>query len=149
MNKLTTVLVPVVASTALILAAAGTAAAVPTDVTFTITGGALSITAPVTSTLPTAASSPAAQDIAGPLGDVTVSDLRGTAVGWVASVISTAFTPVTVPAIPATAVDYTATTATVTGLATVVAASRTGIVGVGPVQTATATGSTRRPGTPP
>lgn len=133
------VITPLVASATLLLLAAGPAFAADTDATFTITGGALAITAP-TGTVPlgTAAASPSAQDIGAALGDVTVTDGRGGVAGWVASVISTAFTPpAPAVAVPATAVVYDTPAATVAGTATVTAQDANGPIGVMPVQTAT------------
>ena len=48
--------------------------------------------------------------ISGPLGQVQVTDARSAAAGsgWIASVISTAFTPPAGPAIPASNVSYSA-----------------------------------------
>ncbi|MHA6784272.1 hypothetical protein ACVGOW_25240 [Pseudonocardia saturnea] len=142
MAKATAILATVVASTALLLAAAGTASAdvtVPTPLTFQITGGALAITAPAGPvSLGSAQTSPLAQDISSPLGNVTVTDLRGGVAGWVASAISTAFTAAApTPAVPASALDYTTPAATVTGPATVTPSSAVGLAGANVVQTAT------------
>jgi hypothetical protein len=135
----TRIITPIVASAALVLLCAGPAFAADTDATFTITGGALAITAP-TATVPlgTAAASPGTQDIGAALGNVTVTDGRGGVAGWVASVISTAFTPpAPAIAVTASAVLYATPAATVTGTATVTAQNANGPIGVMPVQTAT------------
>lgn len=141
MARTTAILVPVVACAALLLTSAGTASAavtVPTPLTFEITAGALSITAPAGPvSLGSVASSPLDQVITAPLGNVTVSDLRGGVAAWVAQVISTAFTPPAAPAVPASALDYTTPAATVTGPATVTPTSAVGLAGQNPVQTAT------------
>jgi hypothetical protein len=77
--------------------------------------------------------------ISGPLGQVQVSDARSAAAGssWVASVISTAFTPPAGPAIAASAVSYTAGTITKVGTATYVANDPPNLTGVSPAVTAT------------
>lgn len=132
------IITPILASAALLVFGAGPAMAA-TDATFTITGGSLAITAPTTLVpLGTAAANPGAHDITGALGEVTVTDGRGGVAGWVASVISTAFTPpAPAVAVAASAVLYTTPTATVTGTSTVTAQNANGPTGVMPVQTAT------------
>lgn len=84
----------VLASAGLVVALASPASAATsgdTTTTFTLTGGALSITAPASASLgsvATGASTTSAQ-----LGSVTVTDARGALLGaWTASVASTAFT---------------------------------------------------------
>jgi hypothetical protein len=133
------IIAPLVASAALLVLGAGPAMADPTDATFTITGGALAITAPVgTVALGTIAASAGTQNVGAALGNVTVTDGRGGVAGWVASVISTAFTPAApAVAVTASAVDYTTPAATVTGTSTVTAQNANGPIGVMPVQTAT------------
>ena len=68
-------------------------------------GGALNV-----ADLGTQANSVSAGTISGPLGQVQVTDARSAAAGsgWIASVISTAFTPPAGPAIPASNVSYSA-----------------------------------------
>lgn len=111
----------------MLLAAAGLAllTAVPADaatttVTFTLTGGALTITAPATANLGSAAVGTAT--LSGSLGAVTVTDARGALLGtWTASVISTDFTTgggTPNETVPATAVNYASLVATTTGTAT-------------------------------
>jgi hypothetical protein len=106
-----------------VLAAAGLAllTAVPADaatttVTFTLTGGALTITAPATANLGTAAVGTAT--LSGSLGAVTVTDARGAPLGtWTASVFSTNFTTgggTANETIAATAVNYASLSATST-----------------------------------
>jgi hypothetical protein len=125
--------------------ALATLAAVPagaaTPATFTLTAGALSISAPTASvSLGTQVASPAASTITGSLGVVTVTDQRGGTTAWTASVISTAFTPLVGPADPASNVSYGAGTITVsaTVVATPVAASD--LTGVSTVVTGASTG---------
>ncbi|HUX69953.1 MAG TPA: hypothetical protein VMV41_05545 [Cellulomonadaceae bacterium] len=74
-----------------------------------------------------------------PLGVVRVSDARSAAAGagWVASVISTAFTPAAGPTIAASLVSYTAGTITKTGTATYTANDPGDLTGVSPAVTAT------------
>jgi hypothetical protein len=118
------------ASAALLLACLATAAsAMPawaatsggTTAAFTLTGGTLSITVP---TVPVSfGSSPeavAAQVISGSLGQVQVNDARDAAAGsgWVATVISAAFTPLTGTAIAASTVSYSVGAITKVGTAT-------------------------------
>src|SRR6478672_7419515 len=92
-----------------------------TTATITVTGGALSITVPADAgNLGTQANSVLGGTISGPLGQVQVTDARSAAAGsgWIASVISTAFTPPSGPAIAASAVSYTAGPITKVGTAT-------------------------------
>ena len=72
------------------------ASADTTDVTITITGGALAISAPNDSvSLGEAASGDTARTIGGNLGTVEVTDARSLATGsWAATVDSTAFSPI-------------------------------------------------------
>ncbi|MDX6482894.1 MAG: hypothetical protein QOE95_665, partial [Gaiellaceae bacterium] len=80
-----------------------------TPASFNLTAGGLSISAPTTSvSLGTQAVSNTSSTISGSLGVVTVSDQRGGATTWVASVTSTAFTPPSGPADPASNVSYAA-----------------------------------------
>jgi hypothetical protein len=108
--------------------------------TLTVTGGVLSLTAPsAIASLGSRANTVGGGTISGTLGQVQVSDARSSAAGsgWVASVISTAFTPTTGPAIPATGIGYTAGTITQVGTATYTANNPSNIVAVSPVVTAT------------
>ena len=82
-----------------------------TTATVTVLGGALSITVPpIAGNLGTRANTVTGGIISGALGQVVVSDARSSAAGsgWVASVISTAFTPGAGLAIAASAVGYAA-----------------------------------------
>ena len=94
---------------------APSASALPgeTSASITVTGGTLSITVPTTGgNLGTRANSVLGGTISGPLGVVQVNDARSAAAGsgWVVSVISTAFTPPSGPAIAASAVAYSGRT---------------------------------------
>jgi hypothetical protein len=80
--------------------------------------------------------------ISGQLGDVTVTDQRGGATTWVTSVIVTAFTPTTGPAvtaIPASAVAYSVGTITQSGVTTAKPAT-TDLTGISPVVNGSSTG---------
>jgi hypothetical protein len=132
----------IVAAGALSLSLVPPAAAVPggTTATITVQGGSLSITVPAAAgNLGTAINSVGGEVVTGSLGIVQVSDARSAAAGsgWVASVISTAFTPPAGPAIAASAVGYTAGTITKTGTATYTANDPPDLTGVSPAITAT------------
>jgi hypothetical protein len=111
-----------------------------TTATVTVTGGDLSITVPTDAgTLGTLANTVGGGTISHLLGQVQVNDARSAAAGsgWVASVISTAFTPPAGPTIAASAVGYTAGTITKTGTATYTANNPGNLTGVVPAVTAT------------
>lgn len=111
-----------------------------TTATITVLGGALSITVtPAAGNLGTATNTVGGETISGPLGPVQVLDARNAIAGsgWVASVISTAFTPLSGPAIPASAVGYTAGTITKVGTATFTANDPGNLTGLAPAVTAT------------
>jgi hypothetical protein len=76
--------------------------------------------------------------ISGLLGQVQVEDARSAAAGsgWVATVISTAFTPPAGPTIAASAVGYTAGTITMVGTATYLANNPANLTAVIPAVTA-------------
>jgi hypothetical protein len=108
--------------------------------TITITAGSLSITVPADAgNLSTKAETVAADMVSGSLGQVQVNDARNAVAGsgWVASVISSAFTPPAGPAIAASAVGYTAGTITKVGTATYTANNPPNLTGVAPAVTAT------------
>ncbi|MDQ1699007.1 MAG: hypothetical protein QOG34_870 [Frankiaceae bacterium] len=110
--------------------------------TITVTGGSLSITVPTDAgNLGTRANSVGGGTISGALGTVQVSDARNAAAGsgWVASVISTAFTPPAIvgPAIAASAVAYTVGPITKVGTATYTPNDPSNLSGVAPALTAT------------
>jgi hypothetical protein len=116
------------------------AAAEPTSATLSVTGGALTMTVPADAgSLGSRANAVGGGTISGPLGEVQVNDARSAAAGsgWVASVISTAFTPPSGPAIPASAVGYTAGTIAKVGTATYTANNPSNLTGVAPAITAT------------
>jgi hypothetical protein len=118
---------------AALYAASGTPASATSNASFTLTSGALSISAPTALvSLGTQDVSNVSSTITGSLGAVTVSDLRGGVTTWTASVISTAFTPPAGPADPASNVSYSAGTITQTGVvATAIPASNlTGVTTV-------------------
>jgi len=122
------------------IAAPATAAPGVTTATITVQGGALSITVPTDAgNLGTSVNNVGGETITGSLGQVQVNDARSAAAGsgWVASVISSAFTPPAGPAIPASAVGYTAGPITKTGTATYTANNPTNLTGVAPAVTAT------------
>ena len=119
------------------------AAAGDTTATITVTGGSLSITVPVDAgSLGTTADTVGGSSISGHLGEVQVLDARSAVAGsdWVASVISTAFTPAAGPTIAASAVGYAAGTITKVGTATYTANDPGDLTGV--VSAVTATGIT-------
>lgn len=124
----------------LALCLAGPALAAETSATVTVTGGALSISVPVTAgNLGTRENTVLGGTISGPLGVVQVSDARAAAAGsgWVATVISTAFTPPSGPTIGAAAVGYTAGAIEKVGTATFTANNPANLTGVVPAVTAT------------
>ena len=108
--------------------------------TVTVQGGALSITVPTDAgNLGTRVNTVPGGTISGPLGAVQVSDARSAAAGsgWVATVISTAFTPPAGPTIAASAVSYTAGPITKVGTATYTANNPGNLTGVSSAVTAT------------
>jgi hypothetical protein len=116
------------------------ASADPTGATITIETGFLSMTVPTDAgNLGTRTNTVGGGTISGPLGQVQVTDARSAAAGsgWVASVISSAFTPPAGPAIPASAVSYVAGTITKVGTATYTANNPGNLTGVSPAVTAT------------
>lgn len=111
-----------------------------TTATVTIQGGFLSITVPTDAgNLGTRTNTVAGGTISGSLGPVQVNDARSAAAGsgWVASVISTAFTPTAGPTIAASAIGYTAGPITKVGTATYTANDPSNLTGVSPGVTAT------------
>lgn len=116
------------------------AVASTTTATVEITGGSLSISAPADAgSLGTTTNTVQGTVISGPLGQVEVNDARSAAAGsgWVASVISTAFTPSAGPTIAASAVGYTVNAITQVGTATYTANDPTDLTGASPAVTAT------------
>jgi hypothetical protein len=124
-------------ATALVTAPASAA----TPASFDITGGALSISAPIASvSLGTQVASTSSFVISGPLGTISVVDDRGGATSWAVSVISTAFTPSAGPAVPASDVSYATGAFTTSGAATPVGTNSSDLTGVTSVVSATSTG---------
>jgi hypothetical protein len=111
-----------------------------TTASVTVTGGTLTISAPPDAgSLGSIANSVSGGTISGTLGEVQVSDARSAAAGsgWVASVISSAFTPSSGPTIAASFVGYTAGTITKVGTATYTANDPANLTGVSAAVTAT------------
>ena len=134
-----------IASAVVLLAAATFLTAVPvgaiTPATFTLTAGALSISAPTAGvSLGSQLASTASSTISGSLGVVTVTDQRGGATTWTASTISSAFTPPAGPADPASNVSYAAGTITVSANVVATPVAATDLTGVSPVVTGASTG---------
>jgi hypothetical protein len=123
---------------------AGTAtlsAGAATPASFTLTAGALSISAPTGSvSLGSQIASTTSTTISGPLGVVTVSDQRGGSTSWTASVISTAFTPTAGPADPASNVSYSSGGITASAGVTATAVAAGDLTGVVSVVTGASTG---------
>jgi hypothetical protein len=122
------------------LVLAGPVSAAETSATVTVTGGALSMTVPVSAgNLGTRQNTVVGGTISGQLGEVQVNDARAAAAGsgWVATVISTAFTPSEGPTIGAAAVGYTVGAITKVGTATFTANNPANLTGVVPAVTAT------------
>ena len=112
-----------------------------TPATFTLTAGALSISAPTASvSLGSQVASPSSSTITGSLGVVTVTDQRGGATNWTTSVISTAFTPPSGPADPAANLSYAAGPITDSATIVATAVAATDLTGVSTVVTGASTG---------
>ena len=130
-----------VSTVATLAAATSLPAGAATPATFELTAGGLSISAPTGSvTLGSQLASNSSSTITGSLGVVTVSDQRGGATTWVASVISTAFTPPAGPADPASNVSYAAGTITLSANVTAAAVPGVNLTGVTTVVNGTSTG---------
>ena len=109
--------------------------------TFTLTAGALSISAPTAGvSLGSQVASTTSSTISGSLGVVTVTDQRGGTTTWTASAISTAFTPTVGPADPASNVSYGAGTVTVSATVVATAVAAADLNGVSTVVTGASTG---------
>jgi hypothetical protein len=122
-------------------AVAGLPAGAATPATFTLTAGALSISAPTGSvSLGSQVAATSSSTITGSLGVVTVSDQRGGPTSWTASVISTAFTPTAGPADPASNVSYGAGSITQSATVVATAVAAPDLTGVATVVTGTSTG---------
>ena len=128
-------------SFAMLAATCVLSAAASTPATFTLTAGALSISAPTGSvSLGSQVASTSSSTISGSLGAITVSDQRGGATTWTASVISTAFTPPAGPADPASNVSYAAGVVTTSATVVATAVPAPDLTGVSTVVTAASTG---------
>jgi hypothetical protein len=125
-------------------AAAALPAGATTPASFTLTAGALSISAPTGSvSLGSQVAASGSSTISGQLGTVTVSDQRGGPTTWIASVISTSFvqTPDNAgPADPASNVSYAVGTIAFTGTAGGAAVAAPNLTGVSPVVNGTTAG---------
>jgi hypothetical protein len=122
-------------------AAAALPAGADTTASFTLTAGALSISAPAGSvSLGTQVAATGATTVSGSLGAVTVSDQRGGTTSWTASVISTAFTPTAGPADPASNVSYAAGAVTASALVTPTVSAASDLTGVSTVVSGASTG---------
>jgi hypothetical protein len=131
----------VAAALPLLLISTGSVSAGTSDATITIEGGSLSITVPSeTVDLGTFVNVVGGGSVTGQLGEVTVSDARSAPAGsgWVASAISTAFTPPSGSALAASVVEYAVGTMTQVGTATYESHDREDMTAVAPVITATA-----------
>jgi hypothetical protein len=110
-----------------------------TPVVVTVSGGTLSITAPVASVLlGNQVDTVAGGTVSGLLGPVQVLDARSAAAGsgWIATVISTALTPTAGPTIGAALIGYTAGSITKVGTATFYANNPPDLTGVAAAVTA-------------
>jgi hypothetical protein len=117
------------------------AATAGTPATFTLTAGALSISAPVGPvSLGTQLAATAVSTMTGSLGVVTVSDQRGGTTTWTASVISGAFTPSGGPADPATNLSYAAGPITASAYVVATAVPATDLSGESTVVTGASSG---------
>ncbi len=131
--------VVVIGSTVTIVTSLPATAATPAS--FTLTSGSLSISAPTAGvSLGSQVAATDSSTIAGPLGTVTVTDQRGGATTWTASVISTAFTPPAGPADPAVNVSYQPGTIAASGAVVATAVPAADLTGVSTVVTGTSTG---------
>ncbi len=102
-----------------LVALAPTAHAADTTTTFSLTAGGLSVSAPSSAALSSAATG--STTLSGSLGTVQVTDARGGTAGWSASATSSSFTGTGLSVIANSAVDYSTGLATTSG--TVVATS--------------------------
>jgi hypothetical protein len=123
------------------LAMTGTPAAAVTPMSFTLTAGALSISAPTLSvSLGSEVSSTTASSISGTIGVVTVTDQRGGVTTWTTSAIASAFTPSSGPADPASNVSYVAGPITVSSTVVATGVTANDLTGVSTVVTGASTG---------
>jgi hypothetical protein len=112
-----------------------------TPMSVTITGGSLSITVPsATANMGSHQNQVAGETVSGPLGEVRVDDARNAVAGsgWIATVIATALTPPSGPAIAASALSYSTGIVTKVGTATYTSNDPADLTAVNAVVTATA-----------
>jgi hypothetical protein len=134
-------LVVIAGASAAFAAGSAAPAQATTATTFTLTAGALSISAPTGSvSLGSQVAATNASTISGTLGTVTVLDQRGGTTTWTATVISTAFTPPAGPADPASNVSYAAGVITASPTVTATALGASDLTGVTSVVTGASTG---------
>jgi hypothetical protein len=136
-----TIVLPLIASGLGVLFMAAPASAADTAdtvVTFAITGGGLSISAPTgTVAITPVTASASAQTVNTDLGNVVVTDLRGATTGWVATVKAADFVNGSIT-VPAAAAAYTSANATVGGTVSIAHTDRTPMATtLATVQTAT------------
>ena len=108
----------------------------------TVTGGFLSITVPSASAdMGSFQNEVAGESASASIGVVQVDDARsaGAGAGWVATVISTAFTPAAGPTIAASALSYSAGLVSKVGTATYVDNDPSDLTGVSAAVTASVT----------
>jgi hypothetical protein len=118
-----------------------TPASAITPMSFTLTAGALSISAPtLIAALGSEVSSTTSSSISGSLGVVTVTDQRGGVTTWTTSAIATAFTPSGGPADPASNVSYAAGLITVSSTVVATALTANDLTGVVSVVTGASSG---------
>jgi hypothetical protein len=116
-------------------------ASASTPASFTLTSGTLSVSAPSAGiSLGTQVASTTPSTMSGSLGAVVISDQRGGPTTWTASVISTAFTPTSGPADPASNVSYSAGPVVQSGPVVATAFPVTDLTGVVTVMTGVSTG---------
>src|SRR5580704_7589161 len=115
------IIIPLIAGAVGVLGVAGPASAATsatTTLTFTMTAGAIAITAPTTATLlPALVHTGTVQTVSAAIGNVVVTDHQGTDTGWTASASATDFSDGAGHTIPVADASYTPTAATVTGTA--------------------------------
>lgn len=138
MRLLPTPLLLAAAAAALVAGTSLPASAADTQTTFTLVGGPLSISAPASANLGSQPASVGASNVSGQLGAVTVTDARGATLGWTASVISTAFTPPSGPADPASNITYSPGAITTVGVLVATGTPQTDLTTVKPVVVGTA-----------
>lgn len=128
-----------IAAATVLLSPAVASAQEDTTTTFEITAGVLEISAQPTATLTSVAAG--AETVSGSLGNVTVTDNRGSTLGWATTASSSAFTLAAESGdttIEATAVDYAPGTVTTTGTITPTGTDAAGLAAAQTVVSGTA-----------